>query len=44
MPFIGFMVDVSRHYIPLHMLKRSVVGMQASKLNVMHLHLSDAQV
>ncbi len=39
----GLMVDVTRHFVPLTLLKRCVDAMQLSKLNVLHLHLSDAQ-
>ena len=37
----GLMIDVSRHFIPLEILKRNIDGMAAVKLNVLHLHLSD---
>jgi hexosaminidase len=39
----GLMIDVGRHFIPLHVLKRNVDGMAAVKLNVLHLHLSENQ-
>jgi len=39
----GLMVDVSRHFQPIALLKRCVDAMQLSKLNVLHLHLTDAQ-
>jgi hexosaminidase len=39
----GLMIDVSRHFIPLAVLKRNVDGMAAAKLNVLHWHLSDNQ-
>ena len=35
------MIDVSRHFIPLEIIKRNIDGMAAVKLNVLHLHLSD---
>ena len=39
----GLMIDVSRHFIPLDVLKRNLDGMAAVKLNVFHWHLSDDQ-
>jgi hexosaminidase len=37
----GLLIDVSRHFIPLDVLKRNLDGMAAVKLNVLHWHLSD---
>jgi len=42
-PWRGLMVDVSRHFIPLDVLRRNLDGMAALKLNVFHWHLSDNQ-
>lgn len=42
-PWRGLMIDVSRHYMPLDVLKRNLDGMAAVKLNVLHWHLSDDQ-
>ena len=39
----GLMIDVSRHFIPLEVLKRNLDGMEAVKLNVFHWHLSENQ-
>lgn len=39
----GLMIDVSRHFMPLPDLERQLDAMEAVKLNVLHLHLSDAQ-
>jgi hexosaminidase len=39
----GLMLDVSRHWIPLEAVKRTLDGMAAVKLNVFHWHLSDNQ-
>jgi hexosaminidase len=39
----GLMIDVSRHFIPLDVLKRNLDGMEAVKLNVFHWHLSENQ-
>jgi len=42
-PWRGLMIDVSRHFMPLDVIKRNIDGMAAVKLNVLHLHLSDDQ-
>jgi hexosaminidase len=42
-PWRGLMIDVSRHFIQMDTLKRNVDAMEAVKLNVLHLHLSDDQ-
>src|SRR3984957_11806467 len=42
-PWRGLMVDVSRHWMPLDAVKRTLDGMAAVKLNVFHWHLSDNQ-
>jgi hexosaminidase len=42
-PWRGLMIDVSRHFIPLDVLKRNLDGMATVKLNVFHWHLSDNQ-
>jgi len=39
----GLMIDVSRHFTPLDVVKRNLDGMAAVKLNVFHWHLSDNQ-
>jgi len=39
----GLMMDVSRHFIPIDVLKRNIDGMAAVKMNVLHWHLSDDQ-
>lgn len=39
----GLMIDASRHFIPLDVLKRNLDGMEAVKLNVFHWHLSENQ-
>ncbi len=39
----GMLIDVSRHFIPIDVLKRNVDGMAAVKMNVLHWHLSDDQ-
>ncbi len=42
-PWRGLMIDVSRHFISLPVLKRNLDGMEAVKINVFHWHLSDNQ-
>jgi hexosaminidase len=42
-PWRGLMIDVSRHYMPLEVIRRNLDGMEAVKLNVFHWHLSDNQ-
>jgi hexosaminidase len=39
----GLLIDVGRHFIPIDVLKRNLDGMEAVKMNVLHLHLSDNQ-
>jgi len=42
-PWRGLMMDVSRHFMPVEVIKRNIDGMAAVKLNVLHLHLADNQ-
>src|SRR5215831_4994134 len=42
-PWRGLLIDVGRHFIPAEVLKRNLDGMEAVKMNVLHLHLSDNQ-
>jgi hexosaminidase len=42
-PWRGLMIDSGRHFIPLDVIKRSLDGMEAVKMNVFHWHLSDNQ-
>jgi hexosaminidase len=39
----GLHLDVSRHWMPIDVVKRNLEGMAAVKLNVFHWHLSDDQ-
>lgn len=42
-PWRGLLIDVSRHFMPVTVIKRNLDGMEAVKLNVLHWHLSDDQ-
>jgi hexosaminidase len=42
-PWRGLHLDVSRHWMPIDVVKRNLDGMAAVKLNVFHWHLSDDQ-
>ena len=42
-PWRGLSLDVSRHFIPADEIKRTIDGLAAVKLNVLHWHLSDDQ-
>lgn len=39
----GLMMDVGRHFMPVHVVKRNIDAMALVKLNVFHWHLSDDQ-
>lgn len=42
-PHRGLMLDTARHYLPLPDIRRTLDGMAASKLNVLHWHATDTQ-
>ena len=42
-PWRGLMIDSSRHFIALEVIKRNIDGLEAVKMNVFHWHLSDNQ-
>ncbi|HWF07128.1 MAG TPA: beta-N-acetylhexosaminidase [Bryobacteraceae bacterium] len=42
-PWRGLSLDVSRHFIPVEGVERTIDGLAAVKLNVLHWHLSDDQ-
>jgi hexosaminidase len=42
-PHRGIMIDTARNFIPLADLKKQISIMSLSKLNVLHLHLTDTQ-
>lgn len=39
----GLLLDVARHFLPVEIVERTLDGMAAVKLNVLHLHLIDDQ-
>jgi hexosaminidase len=39
----GLMIDSGRHFMPIPVIERNLDGMEATKLNVFHWHLSDDQ-
>jgi hexosaminidase len=42
-PWRGLMIDSGRHFQPLPVIERNLDGMEATKLNVFHWHLSEDQ-
>lgn len=38
----GFLLDSSRHFIPLKDIKRNIDAMAATKMNVFHWHVTDS--
>ncbi|MFT8805139.1 MAG: family 20 glycosylhydrolase [Acetobacter aceti] len=40
-PWRGLMIDVARHFMSVPALRRQIDAMELTKLNVLHLHLSD---
>jgi hexosaminidase len=42
-PWRGLLIDVSRHWQPVEVIKRNLDAMAAVKLNVLHWHLADDQ-
>ena len=42
-PWRGLMMDSSRHFMPVEVVKRNLDAMAAVKMNVFHWHLSDNQ-
>ena len=42
-PWRGLNLDVSRHFMPIEQVKKTIDGMAMVKLNVLHWHLSDDQ-
>lgn len=42
-PYRGILLDTARNFVPLTGLKRTLNGMAANKLNVLHWHMTDSQ-
>ncbi|MEO8167978.1 MAG: family 20 glycosylhydrolase [bacterium] len=42
-PWRGLLIDGSRHWMPVDVIKRNLDGMAMVKMNVLHWHLSDDQ-
>jgi len=42
-PWRGLMIDASRHFQPIDVIKRNLDAMAAVKMNVLHFHLCDNQ-
>ena len=42
-PWRGLLIDACRHWMPLEVVKRTLDGMEAVKMNVLHFHLSEDQ-
>src|SRR5215472_7424685 len=42
-PWRGLLIDSSRHFTPVEVIRRNLDGMEAVKLNVFHWHLTDNQ-
>lgn len=42
-PWRGLLIDASRHFMPVDVIKRNLDGMAALKMNVLHWHLADDQ-
>src|SRR5262249_730145 len=42
-PWRGLLIDSSRHFTPIEVVRRNLDGMEAVKMNVFHWHLTDNQ-
>ncbi|CAF0777249.1 unnamed protein product [Didymodactylos carnosus] len=42
-PWRGLLLDISRHWMPVSVVERTLNAMEFAKLNVLHLHLTDDQ-
>ncbi len=42
-PWRGLLIDSCRHFLPLEVIKRTLEGMAAVKMNVLHWHLTEDQ-
>lgn len=41
-PHRGILLDTSRNYVPIDVIKRTIEGMAISKLNTFHWHITDS--
>ncbi|KAL5274875.1 hypothetical protein ACFFRR_001113 [Megaselia abdita] len=39
----GLLIDTSRHFLPVNIIKSIIIGMSISKMNVLHWHVTDSQ-
>jgi len=42
-PWRGLLLDACRHWMPMEVVRRTLDGMEAVKMNVLHFHLSENQ-
>jgi hexosaminidase len=43
-PWRGLLLDITLHWMPMEVVKRTLDGMAAVKMNVLHLHLTEDQM